>query len=105
MRRLRFIVNFPMPTTTERRQIWEKAFPEEAPTEELDFDRLARLNLTGGHIHSIALNASFLAAGAGGTVTMPVVLEAVRTELRKLERPINEADFRHGETRRGARVA
>ncbi|MFL6286737.1 MAG: ATP-binding protein [Pyrinomonadaceae bacterium] len=105
MRRLRFIVNFPMPTTAERKQIWEKAFPDEAPTEELDFDRLARLNLTGGHIHSIALNASFLAASSGGTVTMPVVLDAVRTELRKLERPINEADLRHGEPRRGSRVA
>jgi hypothetical protein len=105
MRRLRFIVNFPVPTATERRLIWEKAFPEEVPTEELDFDRLSRLNLTGGNIHSIVLNASFLAAGAGTTVTMPVVLEAARTELRKLERPINEADFRLREPRQGARVA
>jgi hypothetical protein len=107
MRRLRFIVNFPVPTVNERKQIWEKAFPDEVPTEDLDFDRLARLNLTGGNIHSIALNASFLAAGSGESVTMPVVLEAVRTEFRKLERPINEADFRVRETqtRRGARVA
>ena len=107
MRRLRFVVNFPVPTATERKQIWEKAFPDEVPTEDLDFDRLARLNLTGGNIHSIALNASFLAAGARDSVTMPVVLEAVRTELRKLERPINEADFRVSEqrTRQGARVA
>ncbi|HVF66435.1 MAG TPA: ATP-binding protein [Pyrinomonadaceae bacterium] len=105
MRRLRFIVNFPVPASAERRLIWERAFPEEVPTEELDFDRLSRLNLTGGNIHSIALNASFLAAGAGTRVTMPVVLEAVRTELRKLERPINEADFRVREPRQGARVA
>jgi hypothetical protein len=105
MRRLRFVVNFPVPTTVERKQIWEKAFPDEVPTEDLDFDRLARLNLTGGHIHAIALNASFLAASTRQSVTMPVVLEAVRTELRKLERPINEADFRHREPRQGARVA
>jgi hypothetical protein len=105
MRRLRFIVNFPVPTTVERRLIWEKAFPEEVPTEDIDFDRLSRQNLTGGNIHSIALNASFLAAGAGTPVTMPVVLEAVRTELRKMERPINEADFRVREPRQGARVA
>ena len=105
MRRLRFVVNFPVPTTPERKQIWEKAFPQEAPTEDLDFDRLARMNLTGGHIHAIALNASFLAASTNQSVTMPVVLEAVRTELRKLERPINEADFRHREPRQGARVA
>jgi hypothetical protein len=105
MRRLRFVVNFPVPTAAERKQIWERAFPPEVPAEGLDFDHLARLNLTGGHIHSIALNASFLAAGTSRPVTMPVVFDAVRTELRKLERPINEADFRHGEPRRGARVA
>jgi hypothetical protein len=105
MRRLRFVVNFPVPTTAERKQIWEKAFPDEVPTEDLDFDRLSRLNLTGGNIHSIALNASFLAANTTQSVTMPVVLEAVRTELRKLERPINEADFRHRAPRQGARVA
>jgi len=27
-------------------------------------------------------------------VTTPIVLEAARMELRKLEKPINEADFR-----------
>ena len=53
----------------------------------LDFDRLARLNLTGGSIHNIALNAAFLAAQAGTPVTMPIVLTAARTEFRKLEKP------------------
>ncbi len=105
MRRIRFVINFPIPAAPERRLIWEKAFPGEAPTEGLDFERLSRLSLTGGNIHSIALNASFLAAGAGTPVTMAVVLEAVRTEMRKLERPINEADFRVREPRQGARVA
>ena len=38
--------------------------------------------------------AAFLAAQAGSKVTMPFVLDAARTEFRKLERPINEADFR-----------
>ena len=64
------------------------------PKAALDYDRLARLNITGGHIHNIALNAAFLAAGAGTPVTMPLVLDAARSEFRKLERPINEADFR-----------
>ena len=30
----------------------------------------------------------------GTAVTMTLVLEAARTEFRKLEKPINEADFR-----------
>jgi SpoVK/Ycf46/Vps4 family AAA+-type ATPase len=94
MRRLRFIVNFPVPGQAARRAIWERVFPREVPTGELDLDRLARLNLTGGNIHSIALNAAFLAAHAGEPVTMPLILSAARSEFRKLERPINEADFR-----------
>ena len=94
MRRLRFIVNFPFPGQAERKAIWQKVFPTGVPTGEQDFDRLARLNLTGGNIHSIALNAAFLAAQAGEPVTTSLVLAAARTEFRKLDRPISEADFR-----------
>jgi hypothetical protein len=94
VRRLRFIVNFTFPTPQERLLIWQRAFPPEAPVERMDCDRLARLNLTGGSIHNVALNAAFLAAQAKTSVTMPVVLAAARTEFRKLDRPINEADFR-----------
>ncbi|MGK9169297.1 ATP-binding protein [Inquilinus limosus] len=94
LRRLRFIVNFPFPGAAERRAIWQKAFPAATPTSGLDFDRLARLDLAGGHIASIALNAAFVAAQANGEVTMPIVLDAARNELRKIERPIHEPDFR-----------
>ncbi|MBE9199613.1 MULTISPECIES: ATP-binding protein [unclassified Nodularia (in: cyanobacteria)] len=93
MRRLRFIVNFVFPGVNERKAMWEKVFPPETPTEELDFKKLAKFNLTGGNIHNIAVNAAFLAAQAGTPVTMKIVLSAARTEFRKLERPINEADF------------
>ena len=94
LRRLRFIVTFAFPGIVERRLIWQKVFPARTPTSGLDFDRLARLNVTGGHVHNIAMNAAFLAAQAGTPVTMPIVLTAARTEFRKLEKPINEADFR-----------
>jgi SpoVK/Ycf46/Vps4 family AAA+-type ATPase len=93
-RRLRFIVNFPFPGTADRRRMWQKAFPRQTPTRQLDYDRLSRLNLTGGGIHNAALNAAFLAAQAGTQVTMAVVLAAARSEFIKLDRPINEADFR-----------
>jgi hypothetical protein len=94
MRRLRFVVDFPFPGAAERKAMWEKAFPGDTPTRALDFDRLARLSVTGGHIAVIAINAAFQAAQAGTDVTMPVVLNAARIEFRKLGRPINEADFR-----------
>ncbi|MDZ8188800.1 MAG: ATP-binding protein [Nostoc sp. ChiSLP02] len=94
MRRLRFIVNFPFPGVAERQVMWQKVFPPQTPTQDLDFNRLARLNMTGGSIHNIALNAAFLAAGTGTPVTMQLVLAAARAEFRKLDRPVNEADFR-----------
>ncbi len=102
MRRLRFIVNFPYPTAADRRRLWEKVFLQPdakknlavPPLDELDYEHLAKLNLTGGHIHSAALNAAFRAAAEGSNVTMRLVLDAVRSELLKLDRPVNDADFR-----------
>ncbi len=93
LRRLRFVVNFPFPGPAERAAIWQKVFPSQTPTKGLDFQRLARLNLTGGSIHNIALNAAFLAVRGGTPVIMAHILEAARIEFRKLEKPINEADF------------
>jgi SpoVK/Ycf46/Vps4 family AAA+-type ATPase len=94
MRRLRFIINFPFPGVKERSLIWQKAFPPETPVQDLDFNRLSKLNLTGGSIQNIALTAAFLAAHADTPVTMQIILSATRTEFRKLDRPINEAEFR-----------
>jgi hypothetical protein len=95
MRRLRFIVNFQFPSFAERKRIWEKALPADVPKQDLDFDRLSRLSITGGNIHSIVLNAAFMAAAVpDGKVTLPLLLAAARAELRKLERPFNEAELR-----------
>lgn len=94
LRRLRFIVDFHFPAAGERRAIWQKVFPRDVPLDGLDFDRLAKLNLTGGQISLIALNAAFVAAEDKGAVTMPVVLDCARSEFRKLERPVHEPDFR-----------
>jgi hypothetical protein len=94
LRRIRFVVNFPFPGMAEREAIWASVFPAQAATSALDVARLARLALTGGSIQGIALNAAFMAASAGVQITMPIVLEAARAEFRKLDKPVNEADFR-----------
>ena len=99
VRRLRFIVNFNFPGIAERRRIWESVFPVATPVAALDYDRLSRLNLTGGTIHNAALNAAFLAADLKSKVTMQLVLSAARTEMLKLDRPISEGDF---QVRKGA---
>ena len=109
VRRLRFIVTFPYPGPAERRRMWERVFPAATPLGVIDHERLARLNLTGGNIQSMALTAAFMAAQAeekeeAKKVTMSLLLEAGRMEFRKLERPVNEADFRWVETAGGGRA-
>jgi len=100
MRRLRFIVDFPFPGMKERKIIIQKVFPSEVPKGELDYDRLARLNLTGGSINNMAINATFMAAQSGGPVTMQLILSAAKAEFRKMERPIKETDFQWQEPER-----
>jgi SpoVK/Ycf46/Vps4 family AAA+-type ATPase len=94
VRRLRFIVDFPFPGIKERTEIWQKVFPPETPIDK-DFDcsRLAKLSLTGGNIHNVALNAAFMAAQKGSPISMPLLLNAARIEYKKLERPTKESDF------------
>lgn len=94
LRRLRFVVNFPFPGIAERKAIWASVFPVQANVGALDLERLARLPLSGGSIQGIALNAAFMAASAGVQVGMPLLLDAARAEFRKLDKPVNEADFR-----------
>ncbi|HLY02204.1 MAG TPA: ATP-binding protein [Candidatus Cybelea sp.] len=97
VRRLRFIVNFPHPAVADRKRIWEKSFTAKTPVESLDLDRLARFNATGGIIHNASLGAAFAAATNGGVVTMPMLLTSLKAEYRKLNRPVNEAEFRDGD--------
>lgn len=93
LRRIRFIVQFPFPDAAQRAEIWRRIFPPTTPTEQLDIAKLARLNITGGNIRNIALNAAFLAADAGQPVRMQHLLRAARTEYLKLEKTLAEAEI------------
>jgi hypothetical protein len=93
-RRLRFTVNFPFPDAAQREAIWKNAFPQATPTRDLDYKKLAQLNVTGGNIRNVALNAAFLAAQAGTPVEMANLLEAAKLEAQKLERPLSNAEMR-----------
>jgi hypothetical protein len=94
LRRLRFIVQFPFPDVAQRVAIWRRMFPAAAPTEGLDMEKLAQLNIAGGNIRSISLNAAFIAAGAGEPIRMEHVLRAARYEYSKLERSLTSAEVR-----------
>jgi SpoVK/Ycf46/Vps4 family AAA+-type ATPase len=86
VRRLRFVVDFALPTVEERARIWRRAFPADAPLADgLDLLPLARiLPLAGGSIQNIALDAGFLAAGEDSPIARRHVLIAARRELVKI---------------------
>ncbi|MFN6561941.1 MAG: ATP-binding protein [Nostoc sp. ChiSLP01] len=93
LRRIRFVVQFPFPDTAQRAEIWRRVFPPNTPTADLDALQLARLNVAGGNIRNIALNAAFLAADAAEPVQMKHVLRAAQTEYTKLEKPLTDAEI------------
>jgi SpoVK/Ycf46/Vps4 family AAA+-type ATPase len=94
MRRIRFIVQFPFPDAVQRAEIWRRCFPDQTPTEALDFDKLGKLSIAGGNIRNIALNAAFIAADAGEAVQMKHILRSAKSEYVKLERPLTETEVK-----------
>jgi len=93
LRRLRFLVDFPFPDAESRRNIWKKVFPPLADVGDLDYDVLSRLEIPGGNIKNIALNAAFLAASEGSAIEMNHVMHAVRREYTKVEKMVTESEF------------
>jgi AAA+ superfamily predicted ATPase len=89
LRRLRFIVEFPRPDAQAREDIWRRCLG--TGNHELDvaaFRQLARrIDMTGGHIRQIALQAAFLAAAANRKITLADIASASRAELAKLGLP------------------
>jgi SpoVK/Ycf46/Vps4 family AAA+-type ATPase len=87
LRRIRFLVDFPFPDAAGRLRIWRSHLPDEAPvSEDIDFQVLAeRVQVAGGNIRNIVLNAAFFAAADGGEEIEPGhVLKGVRREYEKI---------------------
>lgn len=89
LRRLRFVVEFPLPGPEERLRIWREVIPPDVDAHAIDFDFLAsRFALAGGHIRAIVFHACLQSAydGAPKELTMPAVVRALQREYEKLER-------------------
>jgi ATPase family associated with various cellular activities (AAA)/Winged helix domain, variant len=93
-RRLRFVVQFPFPDAELRECIWRGVFPRNVPLAAIDHRKLAQLNVAGGTIRNIALNAAFLAAEADESLGMGHLLHAARSDAAKRERPFSDAETR-----------
>jgi SpoVK/Ycf46/Vps4 family AAA+-type ATPase len=89
LRRLRFVVEFPLPGAAERLRIWRSVVPAGVDASSVDFEFLAqRFALAGGHIRGIVFQACLQSAaeGAPRRLDMPAVVRAVQREYDKLDR-------------------
>jgi hypothetical protein len=91
-RRLRFVVQFPLPDRRARADIWRHAIPPQTPTEDLEPDLLAGLQVSGGAIRSIAVGAAFAAADAGTPMRPEHVLRSAQVEYAKAGRTLTDAE-------------
>jgi SpoVK/Ycf46/Vps4 family AAA+-type ATPase len=83
LRRIRYAIDLGFPDEAARRAIWERHVPAKAPRGALDLDALARLDLAGGAIRTVALNGAALAAAAGEPIATRHMLAAARREFAK----------------------
>lgn len=95
LRRIRFTIQFPFPDFQQRTAIWQCIFPDRTPTQDLAFEKLAKLNVAGGNIKNIALNAAFIAARSQESVQMKHILQAAQNEYSKLEKPLTDREVKN----------
>ena len=95
IRRLHVIVDFPVPEAAERRRIWARCLPKDAPIgDDLDLDALAdSVEVAGGTIRNAVTTSAFLAADAGTPITMALAVAGLRRELHKMGRLIDDSTF------------
>lgn len=103
MRRIRFIVEFPFPDEQSRLRIWKTHFPEEAPvSRDIDYEFLARnVQVAGGNIRNIVLNAAFIAARNGGVIEMEHILSGTKREFEKIGKLWPPGGWKHKDDHTG----
>ena len=89
-RRITYMINFPLPDASLRRQLWNRVFPEQTPlSAELDLDLLAEnFELSGAAIRNAAMQSAWTAAAQTGEVTMQDVLSGIANEYRKMNKAL-----------------
>ncbi len=97
MRRLHFIVDFPMPNDVLRLALWRGIFGDKTPlADDVDLEFLAKqFRLAGGDIRNVALNAAFLAAENKQAVNMKHLLKAISRQMIKQGKIPSATEFKH----------
>jgi AAA+ superfamily predicted ATPase len=93
LRRIHVVVDFQAPDEGERRTLWLKALPSDAPQNDVDIDFCSQFKLSGADIRSVALGAAFRAADEKKSISMSHVVTALFDEMRKQGRLVDRAAF------------
>jgi SpoVK/Ycf46/Vps4 family AAA+-type ATPase len=96
VRRLHYIVEYPLPDEVLRERLWRSIYPAATPVDaDVDPTFLARqFAISGGDIRNVALDAAFLAADDGQVITMRHLIVAMARQSIKHGRIPSAADFR-----------
>jgi hypothetical protein len=94
-RRFQVVIPFPRPQEPERRRLWSQAFPVPAPVgPDVDFQLLARLDLTGAGIVGAAQTAALLAARSHSeAIGMQHVVQGVARQFQREARVLSPHDL------------
>jgi hypothetical protein len=89
IRRMDFVVEFPMPDQDDRARLWRLHLPAAAEkADDLNPEVLARMYpVPGGWIRNATLAAAFLAASQGTAIHQRHLVQAIRREYAKAVRP------------------
>ena len=86
-RRIRFIVEFPMPDARSRAMLWKRMIPPDAPIDkEIRWSWLADTfeEMSGGHIRNAVLKAAVAAAADGSPIQMKHLAKAAVAEAHNM---------------------
>ncbi len=95
LRRFGAVIEFPAPRPQERKKLWARAIPANAPrADDLDTDYLGEhFILAGGAIVNASINACIMAAAEGKPIGMRHCIHAIARELHKNGKQINRVHF------------
>lgn len=85
-RRLRFIIDFPMPDVPSRVELWKRMLPPNAPiSNTIHWNWLARtFEMSGGYIRNAVLKAAISASAQGVPIGMKHLVKAASDEARSM---------------------
>lgn len=93
VRRMRFIIDFPLPNESEREIIWRNIFSKDTKTDKINFAFISKnFKLSGANIRNAALYAAFNAVENQQPLNMEHIMNGIKRELHKVGKPLKNKE-------------